>query len=440
MNECPNCGEALLLDFDECPACGKDICKTSERDTKSRNSDLTSRIKNAEETIDKRLGTVSPLSIRDDDIEFEGRTDSLTGGGIDVSTVDLPGSGMVKLDDEISMDFLDDLFYKRFRIDIRDTLPYTHLCETYGEFAEKIVEDKELSESIKEQLKEMAKEDIKENILGMNIPGDGCYINGKLFMDIHGCADAGELMEKTEPRKDILNTTCHEKFGHGFVATWTKAGEELRKSKWRKRKLAKDFEIRDHLTPDWEIIREKYEIISKHMNYLQEGYSTWIDRSMGKELGFGRRTYDWNQLRGLPLDHFEKLKHHILERKVIDIHGRANVEEMKMIKKIGKIHEGHFTSSVGQPPEYVLGYLIFKKLEECVGAKNVPLAVKIACNIDYNLEEISISDLEKIIHKPKFNIDTRILQISRLDLGRRKNDAEALKEVAYERLNMVYGE
>jgi len=60
MNECPNCGEALLLDFDECPACGKDICKTSERDTKSRNSDLTSRIKNAEETIDKRLGTVSP--------------------------------------------------------------------------------------------------------------------------------------------------------------------------------------------------------------------------------------------------------------------------------------------------------------------------------------------------------------------------------------------
>ncbi|MBS3817394.1 MAG: hypothetical protein KGY76_07525, partial [Candidatus Thermoplasmatota archaeon] len=96
--------------------------------------------------------------------------------------------------------------------------------------------------------------------------------------------------------------------------------------------------------------------------------------------------------------------------------------------------------NLGQPPRYILGYLIFKKLEESVGKENVPHAVKIACSVEYNLSDISVSDLERLVKKEKFNLDTRILKLSRLDLGERKNDLEVLKKFAFEGLNMPYGE
>jgi len=431
MDECPNCGEDLLLDFDECPACGKKLPESSKKEDRK---DIGSKLDSVEEKVEERLDFGL-----EDGSHSSPETEKRSAFSLKDETPSIERDSrfeMVNLDDrkEEELMWIDEEFEKKLGFEFEGSWPSTYLCEDLDEFAEKMVQNLQLSDTQKDIRKEKEKE-ISKNTKGVNLPGEGFYLNGSFFLNKHSnIENIEDLLEKPRSRTDIISTVCHEKLGHGFIDMCTPLGKELSENNLRMIELAGEFDIDSSLTPDWEMAKEKWDILFPHMCYLQEGYATWVQNFMAKSLGLEKSGgYSWSPLKkNLPRDAYDDL-YFLINKKE-----KVGLEDMLRIKHIADENE-QILKDLGQLPRYILGYLIFKKLEACVGPKNVPHSVKIACSVEYQLSDIPVSDLERLVEKAKFNLDTRILKLSRLDLEDKKNEPEILKRLAFEKFNMPYG-
>ncbi len=60
---------------------------------------------------------------------------------------------------------------------------------------------------------------------------------------------------------------------------------------------------------------------------------------------------------------------------------------------------------------------MLRRLEARLGWQNVPCAVAIAANVTYNLEEISLVDLDALVKgDPRLNVDARLALLGTLEL------------------------
>ena len=83
---------------------------------------------------------------------------------------------------------------------------------------------------------------------------------------------------------------------------------------------------------------------------------------------------------------------------------------------------------------------LYQTLERMVKKSNDPLLtairLAIAGNVKYNIENISVSDLQKVVcRNPKFNIDIRMALLTTLNVE--KGNLEKIVEEAREKLNFV---
>lgn len=344
----------------------------------------------------------------------------------------------------------------------------TIYCETLDEYFEPYVQVLDLSETWKRAEVERWKREAKERAeltagggeFGVNFPGRGCYLNGWLFA--YGRAESAKAaLQDRAILPFIISTAAHEKLGHGFITEFTAAGQDKKELQLWQYDIASRFGIQVVDSPQATLLHEKWGILFHTSQYAEEGWAMWVQNyvlarlqglSAGEEqIDFkrARREYSLEDtleaLRKIEFKHqdteLRKRAHWVREsvQRIflqLDIDLETLHQAVLTLQEYGPQLTQPIGDLLGQPAPYVVGSLMFKRLEEVLGAKCVPYALVVACNLSYNLKEISNADLARIVREDRrLNIDSRLVQLTRLELDT-KDDIAALAQAAREALNL----
>jgi hypothetical protein len=344
----------------------------------------------------------------------------------------------------------------------------TVYCETLEEYFQPHVEYMDVSDPTKQRLMDQLRQEAEEvaelrpgsGEFGVHWPGRGCYLNGWLFA--YGrAADARSALADPALLPYILATAAHEKLGHGFITEFTSAGQEKKELQLWRHEIGSRFDIQVVDSPQATLLHEKWSILFQSSQHAEEGWAMWIQNYMlrrlqdlrveGEEIDFGRATREYSLDRALDALKQIEFKHQDTELRKVAHWVRESVQRILLQPEIDlqTLHQAVLALQeygpqlaqpigelLGQPPSYVVGLLVCGKLEEVLGTKCVPYALAIACNLSYDLGEISNSDLARLVHDdPRLNIDSRMVQLTRLELEN-KNSIEELAQVAREALNL----
>ena len=344
-------------------------------------------------------------------------------------------------------------------------------CETLEEFYSAILASQDLSETIRKALlaqevaEAQARAEEGEVILGVNLPGQGCYINGWFFGLKSEQAPHAALQDAaTFPR--IFSTVCHEKLGHGFISAFTAMGREKTQLGLWRHELAERFSLRTADSPQGMLLLKKHALIHHTSILTEEGWATWIAQAMvrlaasngllAERRASGASRADAYTLEALGelltdlqahtegearrvADAFVKaLQVLLIDDEVAD--ASAIFWAVRTVRTMAGALDDLFSAKFGQPTAYVLGYLMLQRLERRIGWENVPYAVMIAGNVVYDLETTALTDLESALASdPGLNVDVRLALLGRLALGKGEGH-RALAQQARELLNFAVPE
>ena len=362
--------------------------------------------------------------------------------------------------DALRVEVVDESFNEIFSIGKyfkEDNLRYpTFYCETLEEFFEPHVKYLAISDAIKEYLISTMVAEAEQRaasrgggVFGVNWPGEGCYLNGWLLSYPNTEDPASALKDQTKIPY-ILETLAHEKLGHGFLSEFTTLGNEMQKIQMARFKVAEDFNIKISDSPKEILLKEKWQYLFTHCMYAEEGYATWIEELLLQEMS-GSSSPKYSEEKVLAT----------LERVDLglatDLKGRTGsslsgalkiclnptLDDVGIHKEVRLLEEfeWHISSSkqwdLPQPARYVIGFLLLDRIARVFGRELVPYIMAIAYNVCYDLDNISNSDLTRILdNEPSMNIHTRLLTI--LAAGSDEiNSVESLVQMCKTSLNMA---
>jgi len=359
----------------------------------------------------------------------------------------------VELHDASILQQLDQLMWMAFGLDALfpdnplGRYPVVY-CETLEEFFTPIVADLDVSETERAKILEREVAEAEEiarerggGVLGVNIPGRGCYVNGWLFGYL-GRMPARDALEDPSSFRRILETVCHEKLGHGFLAELTATGrEKTRLGLWRF-DLARRFSLRRVDSPQSALLRQKSALLHQATRFTEEGWATWIEghmlwRAAREGLLPDERIptplipkYTLEQMgRVLRMAHNQEPGLRPLVDRMEDAvqillltSDRASDQAILEAVRVWQVEASRldpiFTRELGQPISYVLGYLLMRRLEAQLGWQNLPYALLIAANVTYQLDQIPVGDLLAVLASdPRLNVDARLALLCTLRLA-----------------------
>ncbi len=336
----------------------------------------------------------------------------------------------------------------------RNRLDYpTVYCETPEEFFAPILADENISPQMRavemrlliEQAEQTARETKGGGILGYNLPGKGCYLNGWLLAYGSGQPPSAAL-EDPQRRQMILATAAHEKLGHGFLSAYSALGAVKTRLGMEQAAIAEQFGLRaaDDVLSSKRL--HQHNLLHFASQLLEEGWATWIETFITAEaLGAGERPrYSLPRL-------FKAVKSlsagkYPQEREALQNALKAlfSPEPMSpetlhqavlLINSIAPHFDEHFSKKLGQPLIYVVGELLASQAEENLGTQCVPYAALIAANVTVDFDDIGLTDLLQLLQvDSRLHPDARFAALSRMPLEQ-KNDVSVLAQRAEALLN-----
>mgnify|MGYP007112879341 CR=1 FL=1 len=307
-------------------------------------------------------------------------------------------------------------------------------CETAEEFYTNFLHDEKLSSPAKAQvIEEMVREAEKENgyTLGVDIPSVGCFINGWAFGRIFQL-DPKLALAHPVIFKDIAGTAIHEKLGHGFMGLTSELGKTMNLLGFNNIEIAKRFYREDFTSLSDSIPYQQYQILLSSSLILEEGWATWIESYLSNHLFSSKHpAYEYESWsKAIKVNFTNQLSYPFKEevRKQSNVlFGNDSVTTDALLHAIlffrdnaDKIMEGFDRTAAQvfkQPLRYVLGHLLMHQVENNAGPMCVPHAAIIAGNIRFDLTELGIADLARLVSAdPRLNADTRLALISKIKL------------------------
>ena len=321
----------------------------------------------------------------------------------------------------------------------------TAYCESLDEIFTPIVEQLNLSTKARRteldrlitEAQRIAQETDGGGVLGYNLPGQGCYLNGWLFVYGRNLPPRTAL-EHPELLHHVLSTAAHEKLGHGFLSAYSALGKTKVELGISLLEIARRFGLSPSDDPVASIRQEQAELLNLASQLLEEGWATWLETFFGANLmesGIHPR-YSIEAIVGA----IESLPSEVPERD--KIHGALigaleflfGVEEVPIelihqavmtVEIVGGQLDTYFGSVLGQPLRYAIGELLMVQAGTNLGPVCVPYAALIAANVSFDLREIGLSDLrEMFVTKPNLNPDARLAALSRIGLCQTNSVAE----------------
>ena len=481
------CKKCLTINKDSANFCNNCGNKLEDENFQESIDSYVEKLRENEKSLEEKLKKINEElenSIKGVSKKFEETTDASFGQGIGKFVIEKEKTDDYKIENEVQKniipdglkkadlyrdtDFrkLDDLFKDDFNLkkyrwfNRRSFFVPTIYCETLEEFFEPVCKDLEVSESTKKELIEeytqeaAEKAEVGEGIFGIFIPSQGCFINGWLCCRIvDKKIPPEEGLTNPEVYPHIIRVAAHEKFGHGFLSCFTTYGVESQKIHLYRQRIASNFNIKQSDSPEYTLWNEKYITIFNSSKFTEEGWASYIENYFLEKLNLKKVNSEYSLEDVLsPLSKMEKDKNlpedirnligFIASGIFVMLSDEKNISEEDITGAVSFLQENEniisdiFQKLFHQKPRYIIGYLLMKKAEEKFGKESLPLLLAIAGNVKYNIENISVSDLQKVVcRNPKFNIDIRMALLTTLNVE--KGNLEKIVEEAREKLNFV---
>lgn len=364
--------------------------------------------------------------------------------------VQLNGQTLLRsLDQDFTRAFDLEHYYSAYRLDYP-----TVYCHTLEEFFTSFVSSLDISTQARQaelaRLAAQARQVAQEHgggVYGVNIPGEGCYLNGWLF----GCGaglSAQDALESPPVRAHILATAVHEKLGHGFLSAYSALGQVKTSLGLARAELARQFGLRPSDDPLSSLRRDQDQLVFTVSQLLEEGWATWIETYLGSALlnlgAHPRHSFEdiVEAVRRLPdsLPDHETIRNNLLwalsvlfgpeAQSLQDLH-----QAVMVVGMLGMQLDDHFSRFLHQPLRYAVGEWLLMLAEAQHGAACVPYTVLIAANVHFDFERISLSDLAQLLGRdPRLHPDARLAALCRTGL-QNPGDVAELAHHASERLS-----
>lgn len=329
----------------------------------------------------------------------------------------------------------------------------TFYTETLAEFFEPLIAYDDLSSGSKrawlDKMIAHARQQAESSqgaagIFGVNLPDQGCYLNGWLFAYPSGLAPRAALAEPDIYRR-VLGTAAHEKLGHGFITAFSALGAEKRQLNLWRFDLARRFGLQPADTPSAVLLREKQALVHASSQLTEEGWATWIEHAMVAQLAGSAPPYSpadlWSALGPPEASLAPELG--VLRQAAALVLGDEPVDSgalhaaVLVLQSASPAANDLVARQLGQPLPYVVGFLLLQKAGEQLGALCLPYLVLIAANLTYNLDQLSVPELAHILGSEfRMNVDSRLAHLARLRLAQ-PGDIAGLAQAAREALNLT---
>ena len=362
----------------------------------------------------------------------------------------VPVNALLDISSSSQLRQLDEAFVASFNLASYyppDLLYYpTVYCETLEEFFTPMLEQMDASPEMRTEELARRVSEAQEfarvrggGILGYNLPGRGAYLNGWLFA-FQGGISPRQAFSHPDIKPHILETTAHEKLGHGFLAVYSALGQAKTRLGLSQMDIARQFGLRTSDDPASSLRAEQAGLLFLASQLVEEGWATWVEACMARSFpggGAGRR-YDLGVVRdlikSLPRNFPERAETqkalngvicNLFDAQASDI-GSLH-QAVMVLEMIGSgALDDYIFSALGQPLRYVFGDLLACQAEVNLGPACVPYAALIACSVNFDPASTSLSDLrDRLARDPRVHPDARFAALSRLKLEQ-KNDVRAL--------------
>ena len=329
------------------------------------------------------------------------------------------------------------------------------LCNSQDEFfgamfADENISEQERKSKIDEEIEKLKNANSK--IMGVNCPGQGCYVNGWQIAQDYNLPPSEINLQNQMIINQVKETATHEKLGHGFISGYSAMGELTTKMGLNKVKIASQFGAAPADNPAWLLLTAQWKVIFEASKFLEEGWATWIQGYL-KETLFQNSENPKNPPFHHPIHDGEELAKAVVslpQERRIDFINAFNVlfgddavkiidlyAAMMTMSSIDNDYYDMFMALSHQPLRYVLGEFLCLQTERNLGVKSLPYAVLIAANITLNNTQISVSDLDLSLNgDPRLNPNTRLAAKSRIKLDHLGDLNELCQKVTSE-LSMV---
>ncbi len=394
------------------------------------------------------------------------RLDDLQRGGAGQATDLLPAGripqthALVNISQDQQLQVLDKTFFDLFKLDAyfsASPLNYpTVYCETLEEFFAPIIQDLNLSPQAAakkvEQLCAQAERqaaDTGGGILGVNLPGVGCYLNGWWFGKSMGVSPQ-QVLHDPQRVRPVLATIAHEKLGHGFLVEYSALGSVKKKLGLTMMEISRRFGVHQAEDALSSLRREQGILLLRASRFLEEGWATWIEGFLSQvALKFGQHPrYSVQALvkaaQDMPPDLPDRAI--VVENSLAVLHilfGEENYppellhQAVIWMNHLGEALNEHFSHALGQPLCYALGEQLVLMAAVRQGALCAPYAVLIAANLTLDPAQVSLSDLRELLERDhRLYPDARLAALSRLNL-RQPNEVRELVEQAWSRFSFT---
>lgn len=350
---------------------------------------------------------------------------------------------------------LDEIFIRSFNLEKYYppqplNLP-TVYTETLEEFFTPLYETQDVSPQVRQAILEQSMLEAETDAangggtFGYNLPGRGCYLNGWLFGRASGLQPRAAL-EHPDVLPHVLSTAIHEKLGHGFLGVYSALGKVKAGLGLERIELAARFGLRTADDPLSSLRLDQHNLIFEVSQLVEEGWSTWIAGHM--QPSGPRKRHELaavvQAVRELPqalpedllneLQDLAEMMKALLQALVILFHpGESNpsrlLEAVWVVNTLGDMLDEGFSRQIRQPLRYAVGELLFLQAEKRCGARCMPYLALLAANVNYDLQQISLSDLRQLLmHDPRIHPDARLATLSHLQLEQKGSLEELLQQ------------
>ena len=359
-----------------------------------------------------------------------------------------PDRPLVNLTGSKNLQEIDAAFVQTFNLGKyypRNPLNYlTVLCDSLEEFYKPGLAQMDLSaETRQAALKQMVRQaetqfkEKGEMVLGYCLPGQGAYLNGWVLRQAY---------QPPELSRKIVSTAIHEKLGHGFLQSYSALGQVNTRMGMDRIEIARRFGMQSADDPLTSLRREQANLLTQTSQYLEEGWATWLETSLGVAVGAqdSHPRYQLQQVAGTIQILIKKITDPEMVQSlsiILEILAFLFGPEVLMLEDLLKAVValqrigGALGEVFGQPLRYVLGDLVFVQAEANLGPACVPYAALIAANVTFEPASMGLADLhDRLTRDPRLNPDARMAAISRLRL-KQKNSVPVLVQQVRDNLS-----
>ena len=277
------------------------------------------------------------------------------------------------------------------------------------------------------------------------IPGQGCYLNGWLFVYGRNLPPR-QAFQTPHLLRNILQTAIHEKLGHGFISAYSTLGAVKTSLGLTLADLARRFDLLTADDPLSSLRREQANLLYLVSQLLEEGWATWVETYL-EQLILGAGQHPRHRLQAV-IRAIEDLPRSIQDRRQVQgalmsaLNALFTPDEIPFpvlhqavmtIAVLGGSLDAYFTPTFGQPLRYAVGELLLTQAEMNLGECCLPYVVLIAANVSFDPSRFSLTDLRELFgREARLNPDFRLAALSRIHLEAENSIRELVQRAEIE--------